>query len=107
GLTYQARSNGWLWFMSFTGVCSVNTILPPNGPTCMMSGDIANRMFVPPTSQHPGGVQILMCDGSVSFVSDSIDTNDLAVGSKSVGKSRYGVCGVLGSREGAESVQLS
>lgn len=106
GLTYQARSNGWLWFISFSGTNVINTILPPNGPTCMRSTDIADRMLVPPTSYHPGGVHLLMCDGSVTFVSDSIDTGTLAVGSKAVGKSPYGVLGALGSKDGSESVTL-
>jgi hypothetical protein len=47
-------------------------------------------------------VVVVRCDGSTSFVSDSINTGNLAVGSVSVGPSPYGIWGAMGSMDGNE-----
>lgn len=78
GFTYSSRG-GAVWWVGMPHTNMVNTILPPNGPTCMYSADGAENMLVPPTSYHPGGVQVLFCDGSVSFVSDTVDTGNLSL----------------------------
>ena len=105
GLTYSAFRGGAFWAAGFPSTTMINTILPPNGPTCLRTTDGADNMLVPPTSYHPGGVHVLYCDGSVAFITDSIDTGNLALPSVSVGPSRYGVWGALGSKDGAESAQ--
>ena len=47
-----------------------------------------------------------MCDGSVQFFSDGIDTGNLSVAaSANQGASAYGVWGALGTIAGAETVQ--
>ncbi len=85
-----------------------NTVLPPNAPSCgedsRNSGD-QYHLALPPTSRHPGGVNILMVDGSVRFTSETIDTGNLGVRQPDRGPSRYGVWGALGSKSGGESVQ--
>lgn len=85
-----------------------NTILPPNGPSCAAgtntnadSGTIAYA----PSSVHTGGVQVLMADGAVRFISENIDTGNLAAASPGLtsnAASPYGVWGALGSRSGGE-----
>ncbi len=45
-----------------------------------------------------------MLDGSVHFISETIDSGDLTQGLVQSGKSPYGVWGALGSRNGGESV---
>ncbi len=47
--------------------------LPPNSPACMATGARAQRGIFAPTSRHPGGVNVLMCDGTVRFVSSNVD----------------------------------
>jgi prepilin-type processing-associated H-X9-DG protein len=44
-------------------------------------------MVNPPTSYHPGGVNVLFLDGSVHFIKDSIDRPTLrALGTRSGGE---------------------
>jgi len=106
GLTYSAYRGGAFWAAGFPSTTMINTILPPNGPTCLRTADGADNMLVPPTSYHPGGVHVAFCDGAVSFVSDSVDTGNLALPSPSVSISPYGVWGGLGSKDGTESSQM-
>jgi prepilin-type processing-associated H-X9-DG protein len=118
----------------FTGF---NTVLPPNAPSCtgaaslltaapsfaysLANNAIWNGLYTA-QSYHPGGVNVLMGDGSVRFVSESIDTADLtntestttsttnAQGLPYVqfqtvnGPSHWGVWGALGSRAGGEQI---
>ncbi|GHT28154.1 hypothetical protein FACS18942_08340 [Planctomycetales bacterium] len=61
------------------------------------------------SSQHTGGVNTGFGDGSVRFVSETIDTGnqlDTATNPKSGSPSIYGVWGALGTRDGGESVAL-
>jgi hypothetical protein len=46
----------------------------------------------------------LMADGSVHFISETIDTGNLGVQQPNDGRSRYGVWGALGSKAGGETV---
>ncbi len=85
-----------------------NTVLPPNAPACTDDPDGVDsvNVLIPPASRHPGGVNCLKADGSVSFISETIDSGDLSVAQPATGHSRYGVWGALGSKEGGESVGL-
>lgn len=82
-----------------------NTVLPPNSPACSEDGGPwgdRNHLVIPPTSDHPGGVNTLFADGSVTFISDTIDTGNLGVGQPDNGPSRYGVWGSMGSKAGSD-----
>ena len=52
--------------------CSFHTIMQPNNPACG-TGEANTAMIATPTSNHTGGVNALMGDGSVHFVSDTIN----------------------------------
>lgn len=85
-----------------------NTILPPNAPSCGGSDANADNTtaVLPPTSGHPGGVNVAFGDGAVAFITDSIDTGNLGVvvSNTSAIPSPYGVWGALGTKAGAEGV---
>ena len=85
-----------------------NTILPPNAPSCGGSNVNADNTtaVLPPTSGHPGGVNVAFGDGAVAFISDSIDTGNLgvAIAHTSTVPSPYGVWGALGTKAGGEGV---
>ena len=87
--------------MSFTGM---TTILGPNQASCTQPGD-DNDGIHEPSSHHVGGVQVLMGDGAVRFISENINTGN-PVGATNVihGPSKFGVWGALGSAYGGETV---
>lgn len=85
---------------------SVNTILPPNGPSCKHQNNNEHDRdgVMTMTSHHPGGAQVLMGDGRVKFISETIDTGDLTAAPVTGGPSPYGVWGALGTVAGEETI---
>ena len=87
-----------------------NTILPPNSGGCFNGPNKnadSNNTLLPPTSLHPGGVNVTMADGRVVFASENIDTGDLTrrpFNWGGQGESPFGVWGALGSRAGGDLV---
>jgi prepilin-type N-terminal cleavage/methylation domain-containing protein/prepilin-type processing-associated H-X9-DG protein len=85
----------------FTGF---NTILPPNGPSCMETGSNTDGVF-PAQSRHQGGVNCCFADGSVHFIAQTIDSgNSGAPEPTAGGASPYGVWGALGTINGGETI---
>ncbi len=83
-----------------------HTVLPPNSPSCQATTGGYWGALYPANSYHSGGVNVGMADGSVRFVSDTIDCGDIsAVSTKCTGKSPYGVWGALGTPQGGETSQ--
>ncbi|GAB6187662.1 DUF1559 family PulG-like putative transporter [Thermopirellula anaerolimosa] len=86
-------------------VTGFNTVLPPNSIGCKgYWSEWGSDHVMPPDSYHPGGVNAALADGSVRFISDTINTGNLAAPEVSGGPSPYGVWGALGTRMGRESV---
>jgi prepilin-type N-terminal cleavage/methylation domain-containing protein/prepilin-type processing-associated H-X9-DG protein len=98
--------SGW-WFSGVDGDTLATTCFPPN----------ARRMFPvereearswSAASLHPGGVNVLMADGSARFVKDSISCRPLEfVGNAIVWPPRSGpgVWQALGTRDGGEVIE--
>ncbi|WP_207622120.1 DUF1559 domain-containing protein [Alienimonas californiensis] len=108
GTDYQ-QDRGGAWFRSHGHYSGFTTILPPNGPSCSGGTGIENDVNISAGSYHTGGVQVTMADGSVRFVSETIDattTPALSTGTANVtsGRSPYGTWGALGTRAGGEVV---
>ena len=82
------------------------TTLPPNSYSCAYGGNNSSWGTFSPSSEHTGGVQGLMFDGSVRFITESINTGNLNAHQVTTGKSPYGVWGAMGSPRGGETVSL-
>ena len=89
-----------------------STCLPPNSPSCWGSGGItyAARSMNSASSNHTGGVNVAVGDGSVQFVSDTINWStgvmDDTVATVTSGASPFGVWGAMGSINGGESASI-
>lgn len=126
-------SRGMRWSSCGGVLTGFNTILPPNREICggpntpslpipassigRDTADMADAVL-PPSSRHQGGCHVLMADGAVKFVTDSIDAGSssgpmvaidgtgatfpgcLPAGSESP----YGIWGRLGTRASKETV---
>ncbi len=70
-LAQQGYSNvGGPWLQQYHSTNQFNHVLPPNGRSCMFP---PGRIATTANSHHTGGVQIMLCDGSVRFISENID----------------------------------
>ncbi|MBR9802246.1 DUF1559 domain-containing protein [bacterium] len=95
---------GYRWPDGGLNFSSVLNALPPNrGPSCATSGDASNGLITS-ASRHQGGVQALMADGSVRFVSENIDSGNPSAGKPTSGPSPYGIWGALSTKSGGEVI---
>ncbi len=100
---------GHYWFDGRFVRMAVNTIIPPNGPSCRGDG-AGNHIINTIGSYHNGGAHVLMTDGAVRFVTDNIEAGDVNQNGPDVNsagiESPYGLWGALGSRAGSENKAL-
>ena len=73
--TATATMRGYRWADLRPLYTTFNTILPPNSEVCLSHNHGGNGI-VPPSSRHQGGVHILMGDGAVKFITDSIEAGN-------------------------------
>ncbi|MHB8901741.1 MAG: DUF1559 domain-containing protein, partial [Thermoguttaceae bacterium] len=100
---------GQLWTDGQCERVGFNTVLAPNAPSCSPDADgnaDNGRGVYSPNSAHPGGVNCALADGSVTFISDTINSGNTsaATAGNFGGQSLYGVWGALGSKAGGEPV---
>lgn len=102
-------SRGFRWGDGAAYFSAFTAAVPPNNASCFSTGT-ANHWFdgfYSASSQHVGGVQVLMTDGAVRFISENINTGNLAatpLAGNVSGISPYGVWGALGTRYGGETL---
>ncbi len=93
----------------------VNTILPPNRELCLdaqPTNPHNGAGIVPPGSRHQGGCHVLMADGAVKFITDSIESGNQNSAQVGVGAgvlppgspSPFGLWGSLGTRASSEII---
>jgi hypothetical protein len=107
------EGRGYRWANGNGFFSSMNTILPPNSEVCVRFG-ATGLGILPPSSQHQGGCHVLMGDGAVVFITDSIEAGDSSngtvkldgIGNRSPGsQSPYGLWGALGTKANRETIE--
>ncbi|MDR1270620.1 MAG: DUF1559 domain-containing protein [Planctomycetaceae bacterium] len=105
-----------------------STVLPPNNVSCVYSSSSnttnpgwAIGAFLTATSYHPGGVNVCYGDGTIHFVSDTVDCGNQGFNLSTTttgfalspsghrepsGESPFGVWGAIGSINGGESKSI-
>ena len=113
--TNAAERRGFRWADGNCIFSVMNTILPPNSANCSITathsetGSQTSGVFSA-SSRHQGGAHILMGDGAVKFITDSIeagDNNAVPVPSANFpagARSPYGLWGSLGTRASKEVI---
>ncbi len=75
---YQLPGRGWGNGWGLTGAFA--TAMPPNSPNCSSSiYPMSNPCTLTPSSYHSGGCNIAMADGSVRFISETVDTGNAGI----------------------------
>ena len=112
----RSRDNegrGYRWANGNGVFSSINTILPPNSEVCVRFGPTGFGIL-PPSSRHQGGCHVLMADGAVVFITDSIEAGDSTIGTvrrngvgpRAAGSiSPYGLWGALGTKASREVIE--
>lgn len=123
-LLLSSQQRGYRWANGDPVFSGINTILPPNSKTCIGAGgddefgaDVLDSYmtgYLPPSSRHQGGCHVLMGDGAVKFITDSIEAGDSTIspvvfggaGASAPGQqSPYGLWGSLGTRASKEVIE--
>ncbi len=92
---------GGIWAFGHPNWAGFSTILPPNSPSCYErnNNNPSNSVGVfSVSSMHTGGVVIAIADGSVRFITQSIDCGNYGVAPNR----NFGVWGALGTIAGGE-----
>lgn len=108
------RLRGYRWAGASPVFTQCNTMLPPNSRIC---GYFANGAFgglYGMSSRHQGGAHVLMADGAVVFMTDSIESGNASArpvhhggtgGAAPGSESPFGLWGSLGTRASKETIE--
>ncbi len=100
---------GFRWAEHIPNSSGFFTASPPNKEICTEQNS-GNSGWYTASSRHQGGAHVLMGDGAVIFMSDSVEAGDqyaLGVNAyrKPGSKSPYGLWGALGTRAAKETIE--
>jgi hypothetical protein len=107
------QGRGSRWCDGLLATSGYQAVLPPNSPSCTSDQGIDDAVIAA-SSRHQGGVYVLMSDGAVGFISDTIDCGDPTIPGVAYGrdgvsrpgrKSPYGLWGALGTRASKEVIE--
>ncbi|TWU47729.1 DUF1559 domain-containing protein [Rubripirellula reticaptiva] len=113
----QSRASfgrGYRWADNGPFFSGVTNILPPNREICGPYNTLGTTLIATMSSHHQGGCHVLMGDGAVKFITDSIEAGDQTAsnvwlngnGAASPGSaSPYGLWGALGTRASSETIE--
>ncbi|WP_047812890.1 DUF1559 domain-containing protein [Rhodopirellula islandica] len=107
-------ARGFHWADGEMQHSGMNTILSPNSETVSRTTADSTWGIYPPSSRHQGGVHVLMGDGAVKFITDSIEAGNSRAHtvykdhspSNAGSQSPYGLWGALGTKANKEIVSL-
>lgn len=92
-----------MWSDGAPHCAGFTTVLPPNSASCTNSTNYVADSIISASSHHTGGIHALMADGAVRFISNNINSGNLAV-APTTSASPYGVWGALGTKAGNETI---
>lgn len=108
------QGRGFRWASSDTPYSVCSTILPPNREFCVRSvtRPIITEGTSTVSSRHQGGAHVLMGDGAIKFITDSIEAGNSTMASVAQdnavfpagSRSPYGLWGSLGTRSSKEVI---
>lgn len=107
---------GRRWADARAAYTNFHAAVPPNSPSCRQTGNTSENnacIVVSASSNHSGGVNVAMVDGSVRFVSETVDCGDVSnklghpnnggEGRRWVGPSTHGVWGAMATPQHGET----
>lgn len=107
------NGRGYRWADHRVEMTGIHTILAPNAGICAQRFP-GGASLAPPGSRHLGGCHILMGDGAVIYMTDSVEAGDArapmvwrnGTGAAAPGsKSPYGLWGALGTKASKETIE--